>query len=156
MLLRSLAVIASMVLVAVGCGPAREPSQGAAPGQPAAAEEGTVRVQDKGRPEITSEGISRDVVGKVIRVEELHGAHPGTEWTFEADEYRRIDIRERHDSATGVDLLVFMLTRNNPRPDEEDVQVAGQLRMSYEWKGGKWVLQKIENVSFRFSIGVAT
>src|SRR5687768_10545058 len=60
-MLRSLAVIAATVLVAVGCGPAREPSQGAAPGQPAAAEEGTVRVQDKGRPEITSQGISRDV-----------------------------------------------------------------------------------------------
>jgi len=144
-----------MVLVAVGCGPAPERSQGAAPGQPASAE-GTLRVQDKGRPEITSQGISKDVVGKVIRVDEMHGAHPGTEWTFEADEYRRIDILERRATATGADLLVFMLTRSNSKPGEDDVQVSGQLRMSYEWKGDKWVLQKIENVSFRFSIGVAT
>ena len=155
-LLRSLVAVAAMVLVAAGCGPAREPAQGAAPGQPASAGGEPLRVKDNGRPEITSQGISRDVVGKVIRVEEIHGTQPGTEWTFEADEYRRIDIRERRPTATGVDLLVFMLTKNNPRPDEEDVQVAGQLRMSYEWKAGKWVLQKIENVSFRYSVGIAT
>ena len=47
-----------------------------------------------------------------------------------------------------------MLTRS--RPGEGDVQVSGQLKLRYEWKGKQWVLRSIENVSFRYSVGVST
>jgi hypothetical protein len=156
-MLRTILIIAAILFASVGCGPKQEPSKSVAPARPAFAEEGgALRVQDKGRPEITIQGISKDVVGWVVEVGEINGAQPSTEWTFEANEYRHIDILERHTTASGVDLLVFMLTRTNPKAQEEDVQVAGQLRLHYEWKGNKWVLRKIDNVSFRYSLGVAT
>ena len=153
-MLKNLALIAALVLAAAGCRPAPDLSVSGPPSS--AKREGALHVEDKGAPQITSQGISRDVVGKVVTVGEIHGAQPSTEWKFEADEYRRIDILERRSTPTGVDLLVLMLTRSNPKPDEDDVQVAGQLRLYYEWKGEKLMLEKIENVSFRYSIGVAT
>src|SRR6185503_16305938 len=100
--------------------------------------------------------LSKDVVGKVVEVGEVNGFQPSTEWPFEAAEYRRIDILERQASQTGVELLIFMLTRNNPKPGEDDVQVAGQLRLHYEQQGSQWTLRRIENVTFRYSVGVAT
>jgi hypothetical protein len=30
------------------------------------------------------------------------------------------------------------------------------LRLRYEWQGARWVLRSIENVSFRYSVGIAT
>ena len=100
--------------------------------------------------------ISKDVVAKVVDVPELSGAGPTDKWTFEADEYRRIEILERHPTASGLDLLVFMLTSSNSKPGESTVHVSGNLRLHYEWKGTQWVLRSIENVSFRYSLGVTT
>jgi len=111
-------------------------------------------VQSSERPEITVGKISKDVVGRVVEVPEASGTGPNDKWTFEADEYRRIDILERNPTATGLDLLVFMLTTS--RPGEGDIQVSGQLRLHYEWKGKQWVLRSIDNVSFRYSLGVST
>ena len=96
------------------------------------------------------------MVGRVVEVPEISGAGPSDQWTFEADEYRRIEILESSPTATGLDLLVFMLTRSNPKPDEIEVHVSGHLRLHYEWKGKQWELRRVENVSFRYSLGVAT
>lgn len=147
--------VPAIVFVLGGCGPNREPSPGATPSPPAFAGKGGSLhpVQDSDRPEITSERISKDVVGRAVQVTELTESGPATEWTFEADEYRRIDVLERHVTETGIDLLVFMLTRSNPKPDEDDVQVSGQLRLHYEWKDKQWHLGNIENVTFRYSVG---
>ena len=111
-------------------------------------------MQDAQKPEITVAKISKDVVGKVVTVPDASGTLPDDKWTFEADEYRRIDILEKHTTATGLDLLVFMLSRS--RPGEGDIQVSGQLKLHYEWKGRQWVLRSVENVSFRYSLGVST
>jgi len=92
-------------------------------------------------------------VGWVVEVSEATGSGPSTKWTFEAGEYRRVDIHERHPTETGVDLLVFMLTSNNPGPEEDAVQVSGQLRLRYDWKDKQWILRHIENVTFRYSFG---
>jgi hypothetical protein len=112
--------------------------------------------QDSERPEITPAKISKDVVGRAVEVSALSGAGPRDKWTFEAGEFRRIDILERHPTKSGLDLLVFMLSRSIPKPGETQVQVSGQLRLRYEWKGTQWVLRSIENVNFRYSVGVAT
>ena len=122
---------------------------------PFAKDNGAVRpVQNSEKPDITVATISKDVVGKVVTVPEISGLGPSDKWTFEADEYRRIDILDKSPTATGVDLLVFMLTRS--RPGEGDIQVSGQLKLHYQWKGKQWVLHSIENLSFRYSLGVST
>jgi hypothetical protein len=146
---------AAIVLALAGCGPNREPSSGAAPSPPTGAGNGSPlhRAQNSDRPEITIERISKDVVGSVVQVSELTESGSTTEWTFEAGEYRRIDILERRNTETGIDLRIFMLTRNNPKPNEDDVQVSGQLRLHYEWKDKQWVLRNIENLTFRYSLG---
>lgn len=147
--------LATIVLVLMGCGQAQEPSTGSAAAQPPlAGKGGSLRfAQDSGKPEISAARISKDVVGWVVEVSQASGSGPSTKWTFEAAEYRRIDILERHETEAGIDLLVFMLTSNNPKPDEDPVQVSGQLRLHYDWKGRQWVLRKIDNVTFRYSIG---
>jgi|SRR5262245_53058018 len=156
-MLRTALIIVAILFASAACSPKQEPSRSVAPARPAFGEEGgALRVQDKGRPEITVQGISKDVVGWVVEVGEINGSQPSTEWTFEANEYRRIDILERHATASGIDLLIFMLTRANPKPGEDDVQVSGQLRLRYEWKANKWTLRRIENVNFRYSLGVTT
>ena len=134
-----------------GCGEKPEASgSSTAPG-----DSGSLRsVQDAQKPEITVAKISKDVVGKVVTVPDASGTLPDDKWTFEADEFRRIDILQRNPSSDGIDLTVFILTRS--RPGEGDIQVSGQLKLHYEWKGKQWVLQKIENVSFRYSLGVST
>jgi len=149
------AVLIAVVIVSgfAGCG--EKPESPGLP--PSAGNGGPLRsAQSPERPEITAGRISKDVVGRVVNVPELSGAGPSDKWTFEAAEYRRIDIVERRPTADGLDLLVFMLTRSNSTPGESDVQVSGQLRLRYEWKGGKWLLRSIENVSFRYTLGVAT
>jgi hypothetical protein len=93
-------------------------------------------------------------VGWVVPLSELTGSGPATQWTFEADEYRRLDILERHVTENGIDILVFMLTRNNPGPDDDDVEASGQLRVYYEWKDRRWVIRSIRNLTFRYSVGV--
>jgi hypothetical protein len=113
-------------------------------------------VQNGEKPEITAGRISTDVVGRVVDVPELSGNGPSDKWTFEASEYRHIDILEKRATTSGMELLVFMLSRSNPKAGDADVQVSGRLRLRYEWQGARWVLRSIENVSFRYSVGIAT
>ena len=146
-ILISVAIVASLA----GCG--AKPDSSGLP--PAAGDAGSLRsVQSSEKPEITADRVSKDVVGRALVIPEVSGAGPNDKWTFEADEYRRIDILDRRFTAAGLDLLVFMLTRS--RPGEGNVQVSGQLKLRYEWKGKQWVLRSIENVSFRYSVGVST
>jgi hypothetical protein len=112
--------------------------------------------QESSRPEVNAEKIIRDVVGHAVQVSELRGAGPETEWTFEADEYRQVNILEKHMTNTGLTLIVFMATRNNPGPDEDSVQVSGKLRLGYEWKEGQWILTTVENLTFSYSLGQTT
>jgi len=152
-MVRAVLIAVAIVSGFAGCG-ARPESPGL---PPAAGNGGSLRpVQSAGRPEITSGKISRDVVGRVVEVQELSGSGPSDRWTFEADEYRRIEVLEKHTTATGLDLLVFMLSRSNPKPGESDLQVSGRLRLHYEWKERQWILRSLENVSFRYALGVAT
>jgi hypothetical protein len=112
--------------------------------------------QDAPRPEITAEKIVRDVIGRVVKVTEANGESPPTDWMFEADEFRQVEILEREAASAAAEITVFMTTRNNPGPDDEAVQVSGKLRLHYQRKGGEWVLMTIENLNFRYTIGIST
>lgn len=152
-MIRTILITVAIVSGFAGCGAKPE-----SPGLPPSVENrgSLLSVQSADRPEITPGKISKDVVGRVLDVPEQSGSGPNDQWTFDAGEYRHIQILEQRATTSGVDLLVFMLSRSNPKPAEADVQVSGNLRLHYEWKGKQWVLRSIENVSFRYSLGVAT
>jgi hypothetical protein len=113
-------------------------------------------VQESGRPEVTAEKIVRDIVGRVVQVSELNEAEPETAWRFEANEFRQVAILEKHVTENRLTLVVFMTTRNNPKPDEDPVQVSGKLQLQYQWKAGRWILKTGENLTLHYSIGVST
>ena len=95
----------------------------------------------------------KDIVGRVVSVSEVTGTWPPTEWTFDAAEFRQVEILDRRETNTGSTVIIFMTTRSNPQPDEDDIQVSGRLQLHYEWKGGLWTLTHIDNLSFRYSVG---
>lgn len=156
-MLRLAVVLVAGVSVLAGCGPGPDRSAGSTSTGPGTARKAAPRrVQDTRRPEITAEAISRDVVGWAVEITEATGSGPNDKWTFEADEYRRIDIIETHASENAREILVFMLTRDNPKPGDDGLLVSGRLRLRYEWRDGRWVLRQIENLTFQYSIGVST
>ena len=112
--------------------------------------------QDAARPEISAEKVVRDVIGRVVMITDADGSHQPTDWTFEASEFKQVEILEREAGPTAVTIIVFMTTRNNPRPDEDDVQVSGKLKLHYQRKGAEWVLTTIENLTFRYTVGIST
>jgi hypothetical protein len=148
---RNLLCAAAILFALTGCGPASE-----SPRNVARSTERLQLVQDSGRPEISVERISRDIVGRVVKVSDVRGTGPETEWTFDADEFRQAEILERRLTENGSTLVISMLTRNNPQPGEDAVQVTGKLQLHYEWRAGQWVLTRVENLSFRYSIGLST
>ena len=105
---------------------------------------------------VNAEKISLDIVGKVVRVSQSTGMGGGNEWTFDADEFRRIVILETKDTPKGQTLVIYLTTQNNPAANEEQVQVSGKLQLDYDRQAGVWVLTGIENLSFRYTLGVST
>lgn len=143
--------IAFALLCAVAaCSPAPESSSGGS-------SDLAIRTasQDPARLEITADTIKRDVVGRVIKVTEASGDNQPTDWTFEASEYKQVEILEREATPTGAAITVFITTRNNPGPKEEAVQVSGKVRLHYQRKGSAWILTTIENLTFHYTIGTA-
>ena len=112
--------------------------------------------QETAHPEITAEKIMRDVVGRVVPIADVAEKNAPTDWTFEADEFKQVEILERAATPATAEITVFMTTRNNPKPDEDAVQVTGKLKLHYQRKDGEWALTKIENLSFRYTLGVWT
>lgn len=141
--------LAAFALATVACSPAPEATHGRNAALPAAG--GATQGGD-----IDVVRILRDVVGRVVVVSDAAGEHNPTEWTFEKDEFKQAAILERADTAAGVALTVMMTTRNNPRAHEDAVQVSGRLRLHYQRKGGGWRLVAIDNLSFKYTIGIAT
>jgi hypothetical protein len=155
---RTVLSVTALLFALTGCVPAPESSSKVTrnPAVPAGNSDPLHFVQESGRPEVTAEKIVSDVVGRVVQVSEVTGAGPATEWTFEADEFRQTEILERHLTENQLTLVIFMTTRNNPRPDEDHVQVTGKLQLQYEWRTGQWILTAIENLTFRYSVGLST
>ncbi len=103
------------------------------------------------RPAITSAEVGSDIVGRVVNVTGLQESGPPTPWTFEADDYRQVQVLNERESGDQSIVDVVVTTDNSPLPGENDVHVAGTLRLHYDWSAGKWNLGEIENVSFRYS-----
>jgi len=112
-----------------------------------------VQLPEKG--DVSPEKIESDIIGRVVRVSDVSGAGDPTEWTFEKKEFRHVEVLDRNVNGNTQTLVVFVTTRSNPE-DEEQVQVSGKLQLSYERKAGQWILTGIQNLSFRYSVGVAT
>lgn len=112
--------------------------------------------QESTQPEITPEKISRDVVGHAVQIlDDGDGGSPST-WTFEASEFRQVEILERQVSPTTATITVFMTTRDNPESGEDTHIVTGKLRLAYQHRGTQWVLTGIENLTFRGIAGIST
>ena len=139
------------VVVLLGCSPTPKPSSDNQSGStiPTAS-------QDKQGQLIPAEKIIRDVVGKVVMITEVSGDGDPTEWTFDADEFKQVEVLETEATATTAMVTVFMTTHNNPKKDEDAVQVTGKLRLYYVRQAEKWVLRNIENMTFKYTVGVAT
>jgi len=134
-----------MLWILSGCGPA--------PTSSAEKSDGVVPVADKSPP-VTEAQIERDVVGKGVEVSDAAGEGASDTWTFQPDEYRHVRILESKRADGSLMIVVYMTTRNNPQPDEDSIQVSGKLRLKYEKHGAKWGLADIENLNFKYSVGV--
>ena len=106
--------------------------------------------------DITPQGIAREVVGYTIDVDSVDGQTPSVEWTFDADELRQVKILEQQITSDAATLTVFMMTRSNPEKDEEVLELSGKLNLRYERRGTQWVLKSIENLTFRYALGIST
>lgn len=148
---RSVLSVMAMLVALTGCVPAPESASNATDNA-----ERLQLVQESGASEVTAEMIVRDIVGRVVQVSDLNGTAPETAWTFEADEFRQAGILEKHVTENGLILVVFMTPRNNPGPDEDQVQVSGKLRLQYERRAGRWIITRVENLTFRYSVGTST
>jgi len=147
-------VLSAFVLfcAVAACSPASDsPATGSVSETRRTASQDTVEAGD-----ITSEKVVRDVVGRVVKITEAFGDGPATEWTFDADEPKQVEILERDATQAIATVTVFMTTRNNPVSDEDTVQVTGKLKLLYEREGSKWILKGIENLTFHYTIGVST
>ena len=154
---RTVLSITVILFALMGCVPAPESSSNVTrnPAVPVGNRDLLHFVQESDKPEVATKKIVSDVVGRVIQVSDLTGAGPATEWTFDADEFRQVDILEKHLTEKGLTLVIFMTTRNNPGPDEDPVQVSGKLQLQYERTAGQWILTTIENLTFRYSFGLS-
>ena len=137
------------MLALAGCGPVTETQPSASAGSPLQS------VQQGQASDITPEKISRDIVGRKVRITDTNGMNEN-EWTFEQSEFREIAVVERKTSAKGEQLIVFVTTQNNPAANEDQVRVTGRLQLTYVKKGGQWTLSAIENLNFQYSLGVST
>ena len=124
----------------------------------ATADSANVRAADQGagQKEIPVEKIVRDVVGRVVPITEVRGDGAPTDWTFEADEFKQVEIVEAQVTGNSASIVILMTTRNNPGPNEDAVQVSGKLQLRYERTGSRWDLKAIENLNFRYTVGMAT
>jgi hypothetical protein len=149
------ASVAATVVALTGCGP--DTTTRAEVSRPVDGLRSVQQSQSQSdNSQVNAETISRDIVGKVVRITQSSGMGGGNEWTFDADEFRRIVILETKDTPTGQTLVIFLTTQNNPTTNEEQVQVSGKLQLDYDRQSGNWVLTRIENLSFRYTIGVST
>ena len=89
-------------------------------------------------------------------IESIEGDSNPTEWTFDVDEPRQVKILERESTPAGSVFTIFTMTQNIAHPGEDAIMVSGKLRLNYQLRSEQWVLTGIENLTFRYAIGIAT
>ena len=112
--------------------------------------------QDPGNSEVTTEKILKDIVGRVVPVTEASGAGPETEWTFDADEFRKVNILEKRMTEKGLTLVIFMATGSNPKQDEEPIVVSGKMLLEYEKRANQWIFKTVGSLSLTYSLGTSS
>jgi len=86
------------------------------------------RLSEFERPEITTDKIEKDIVGKWV---------PG--WIFQEHEWREIDIVSSEYSAEKAKVEIKVDTIRNKY---------GTLRLHYLWTGSRWKLVRVINIDF--------
>lgn len=146
-MLRILFTVVALLFASAACTEAPDAASGSGT-MPAANQDGAQL--------IAVEKIARDLVGRVVQITEVTGDGTPTDWTFEADEFKQVEIVEQQASDNVATIVIYMTTRNNAGPNDDAVQVSGKLQLRYERQGGNWQLKAIENLSFRYTVGLAT
>jgi hypothetical protein len=147
-MIRSSIIAIALIFTVAACSPAPDSALDKSP----SSSKLTVN-QETEQSDITVDAILRDIVGRVVTITAAAGDGPSTDWTFDADEFKQVDILNREITPTDAAIIVFMTTFDNPKPNEHTVQVSGKLRLRYERQDDKWLLQNIENLTFRYSVG---
>jgi hypothetical protein len=110
--------------------------------------------RQSGRPSITLAKIYRDIVGKVVEgvTWEETGSNP-VNWTFEANEAREIEILEKKFVGDNAYVVIHMYTQN-AAPDRNGLtgRLKGNLRLQFDRIAGDWLLTKVENLTFRYTV----
>jgi len=146
-LLRILFSLAALLCALTACGESPQSTAG----------DSNMRAADQGANpmEIAVEKIARDLVGRVVPITELAGDGTPTDWTFEAEEFKQVEIVDTQINGNTATIVIFMTTRNNAGPEDDAVQVSGKLQLRYEREGDRWNLKTIENLTFRYTVGLA-
>src|SRR5258706_9142032 len=112
-MIRTITSVAMILVALTGCGQVPDPS-------PTVTRKPDLQqiAMNARRPEITAEKIAGDIVGKKLAIPELHGNGALEQWVFDADEFRQANIQENTVTSTGETLVVFVITRSNPKPDK--------------------------------------
>jgi hypothetical protein len=105
---------------------------------------------------LTVEKIKQDLVRRRVHISGVTEDLPDDVWTFDSDEQKQVEILEQHVIDKGVTVTILMTTGDNSeRNEEEPIELSGKLRLHYLKQGGRFILKEIQNLSFRYSVGVA-
>ena len=92
-------------------------------------------------PKITLETIQKDIVGK-------NTGEGIMSWIFDKNEPRDISIVESKYEGDKAIIVIDMKTQSTPGSFMRS-QMAGKLRLHYEWIAKEWNLTRVENLTFK-------
>jgi hypothetical protein len=113
----------------------------------------SLRVQLPQKTEITVAKVLKDIIGKQVQATDAAGQAQPMSWTFEENEPKQVEILERQAKDNDIALIIQMSTSGAPGSQDANVQLTGRLRLHYQWNNQDWILGRIDNVTFRYSIG---
>ncbi len=115
-----------------------------------------IPVATKDQAAITAEKIKQDLIRRKVLIYGTNQDLPDDVWTFDSDEPKQVQILDQQVTRDGLTVVILMTTVDNPsRYQEEPIGVSGKLRLDYVKQGSRFVLRNIENLSFRYSVGVS-
>jgi len=96
--------------------------------------------------------IYQDIVGKSLDIFWIDGGYQ-TKWTFAANETREIEIVKSEIGKENASVTIRMLTQD-AAPNENGLwsSLKGNLRLQYERIAGGWLLTKVENIDFKYTV----
>jgi hypothetical protein len=105
---------------------------------------------------LTAEKIKQDLVRRRVPIYGTSEDLPDSVWTFDSIEPKQVQILEQQLTPEELTAVILMTTVDKPsRYKEEPIGVSGKLRLNYVKERGRFVLKNIENISFRYSVGVS-